>query len=241
MRTLNHSRWTRLAPLLATLSLLLGCATYKVKDAAQVALEAMPHVLNEAELSLGVDPYVEDEREQQIFAANLLAAAVLPIQVMVKNNGERPVRIEPDNFKLILPNEHMAAPRSALEVAQVFAPKEGVGDYASAGAGALGGLAGPIGMIAGRLLGFVSSGVFDRYRTEALQARQQDYARKELKNVLLAKDQFNRGFLFFVLPKETPAFDQATLTLTVLKDPTETATLKMPLKGLGYPGPSASD
>lgn len=241
MRRINHSRWRGLASLLAALCLLPGCATYKVKDAAQAKLETMPHRLDAAELSLGVDPYVEDDREQRIFAANLLAAAVLPVQVMVKNHGERPVRIEPDHFKLILPNEHMAAPRSALEVAQVFAPKEGVGDYASAGAGVLGGLAGPIGMIAGRLLGFVSSGVFDRYRAEALQARQQDYARKEFKNALLAKDQSASGFLFFVLPKETSAFDQATLTLTVIKDPTETASLKMLLTGLGYPGPSASD
>lgn len=241
MRITNHCRWVGLAHWLVTLCLLPGCAAYNAKDAAQVKLEAMPHVLHEGELLMGVDPYIQTRREEEVFAADLLAAAVLPLQVMVKNNGDRLLRIEPGNFKLILPNEHMASPRSAKEVAEVFAPKEGVGDYASSGAGALGGLAGPVGMIAGRVFGFVASGVFERYRTEALQSRQQDFVRKELKSAQLAKGQFTQGFLFFVLPKETTAFDKATLTLTVLWPETETMTVKLPLEGLAYSGPPDKD
>ncbi len=236
----RYLRWTGLPLLFIGLAQHWGCASYEAKDVAQAKLEAMPHSLNESRLAIGVDPFVQREREEQIFAADLLSAAVLPIRVMVKNNGDSPVRIEADNFKLVLAKEHMVSPRSAVEVAQLFAPKQGVGDYASTGVGALGGLAGPIGSIAGRLFGAVSSGVFDQYRTEALQSRQQDYVRKEFKSVNLVKGEFAQGFLFFVLPKETPAFDQATLTLSVLENQTDTATFKMALKGLGYPGATAS-
>jgi hypothetical protein len=53
----------------------------------------------EGMLSIGVDPRVQAERQEQNFAAGLSVAAMMPIQVIVRNSGERSVRIAAENFK----------------------------------------------------------------------------------------------------------------------------------------------
>lgn len=225
----------------ASMGLFAACASYEVKDAAPGKLEAMPHAGAEGMLSIGADPHVQADRQEQIFAAGLAEAAVLPIQVIVSNRGDRSVQIEPENFKLSLPDKQMIAPSPGSEVAQLFAPKEGITDHVLIGAGMLGGFGGPIGAAAGQLIALLSYGVLGRSRADATEARQDDYIRKQLKSTRLGKNQLTQGFLFFVLPKETPPFDQATLTLSVLENQTETATVRVNLKGLGHRGKAATD
>lgn len=215
---------------------LSGCATYATRDAGELRPEAMPYMQTNAHLSLGADPYVTPERQEQVFGADLLAAAILPVQVTVVNVGDTPLRIEPDHFKLYFSADGMTAHRPGHEVAKVFAPTEGVADYATSGVGMLGGLAGPIGSMAGRVVALLSAGALGSSRSEAIQAREADYTRKELKPTLLAKKQLVRGFLFFVLPRETPAFRDPTLVLTVVREAQEIAKIQMVLKGVSYAG-----
>lgn len=215
---------------------LSGCASYSTRDAGQLLPGAMPYTQTNASLSLGADPYVQPGRQEQVFGADLLSVAIIPIQVTVVNVGDTPLRIDPEHFKLYFSTDRMTTHRPGHEVAKIFTPTEGVADYATSGVGMLGGLAGPIGSMAGRAVALLSAGALGSSRTDAIQAREADYIRKELKPTLLAKQQLVRGFLFFVLPRETPAFKDPILVLTVVREAQEIAKIQMELKGVAYPG-----
>jgi hypothetical protein len=100
------------------------------------------------------------------------------------------------------------------------------------GLGPIGALAGPIGGFAGA----VASGLFGIYRSNASNAREEAYSRNEFKDAMLGKNQFSRGFIFFMLPVATPAFDDATLTLTVYEHLEHNTQIELPLHGLDFKG-----
>src|SRR5512135_662724 len=80
------------------ISLLAGCSSYRVKESPVAKLEAMPYMQTEGRVVIGVDPYVQPDRAKALFGEDLLAAAVMPLQIVARNLGERPVRIEAKNF-----------------------------------------------------------------------------------------------------------------------------------------------
>lgn len=189
------------------------------------------------DLTFDAYPFIQAERQKQVFGDDLWALAVLPVYVMVKNYGEGPVPIEVRHFKLTLPNAEVITPRSAAEVTAGLAAQGGalgrVGSgLAHFGLGPIGALAGPIGGIAGA----VASGLFGIYRSNASNAREETYSRNEFKDAMLGKDQFSRGFIFFMLPVSTPAFDDATLTLTVYAHPVHSTQIELSLHGLAFKG-----
>lgn len=55
---------------------------------------------------------------------------------------------------------------------------------------------------------------------------------------MLGMNESTRGFLYFSLPAGTPAFDEATLVLELSESQLDVTSVRVPLKGLGYRGPS---
>lgn len=218
------------------IGLLTACASYSARQMPSVLAETMPYRQAVGPLLLGVDPCHQPARQEELFDEDLAEAAILPIQVALSNRSEHPVRIETENFKLALPGNVVIGPASGSEIAVLLSPKPGAADYAAAGVGMLGGLAGTIGAIAGRLVSFVASGLLGWSRSDELRARGEDYSRKELKPITLGHRQSSRGFLYFVLPSGTPDFNEATLTLEVFENQTETLTFHVLMRGLGYKG-----
>jgi hypothetical protein len=239
--------WPYRAGLLAALSCLIlisipACTPSQTKEAQQedaqsIAKELPRYSKTVGDITLEAYPFIQAERQKMVFGDDLWALAVLPVHVMVKNYGEGPVPIEVRHFKLTLPNAEVITPRSAAEVTAGLAAQGGalgrVGSgLAHFGLGPIGALAGPIGGIAGA----VASGLFGLYRSNASTAREETYSRSEFKDAMLGKDQFSRGFIFFMLPVATPAFDDATLTLTVYEHLEHSTQLELPLHGLAFKG-----
>lgn len=223
------------------ISLLAGCSSYRVKESPVAKLEAMPYTQTEGIIVIGVDPYVQPNRAKALFGEDLLAVAVIPLQVVVRNLGERPVRIEAKNFKLLLPGEEVVAPRPGSEVAALFSPQTGILDHASTGIGLIGRLGGAIGGSVANVVGGVVSESVKGSQQEVFLARQQDYTWKELKSVTLGRNESTRGFLFFSLPAGTAAFNDATLILNIYETDTKTTSIKVALKGLDYKVKPATD
>jgi hypothetical protein len=94
-----------------------------------------------------------------------------------------------------------------------------------------GGLAGPLGALAGRVAGLLGSVWLKQRDNEAADGRRDDYARKELPTADLRRGESTRGFLFFVLPHGTPPFEEAALTYTPNAD-TALPALHLTLKAL---------
>ena len=211
-----------------------GCMSYTAKESPAARPETMPFMQTEATVVLGVDPYVQAERSEAIFDENLLAVALIPLQVVVRNLGERPVAIQVRNFRLLLPGQEVTGPRPGAEVAALFSEGSGAASGASTGIGILGGLGGAIGNIAAKAVGGAVSGGIDNSEQDAVAARRADYTRKELKDVVLGQGEATRGFLFFRVPDGMPAFDQATLVLDLPADGARIGSIKVTVTGLGY-------
>src|SRR4051812_13372850 len=76
------------------IGLMGGCSTYTAKEAPAAKPESMPFMQTAGSVVIGVDPYVRAERSEAIFDEDLMAAAMIPLQVVVRNLGERPVPIQ---------------------------------------------------------------------------------------------------------------------------------------------------
>lgn len=216
------------------ISLLAGCSSYTVKESPVVKPEAMPYTHTEGMVVVGVDPYVQPDKEKALFGEDLLAVDVIPIQVVVRNLGDHPVRVEAKNFKLSLPTNEVVAPRPGAEVAALFNQQTSILDHASTGIGLLGGFGGMIGGLVARVVGGVVSGSVQGSKKDVFLARQEDYVRKEFKGVALGRNESIRGFLFFTPPAGTAAFNEATLILDLYESDTKNTSIKVPLNGLGY-------
>jgi hypothetical protein len=211
--------------------LFAGCAAYEAREAATAPIPAMPYSIQQGPVALGADPHVQPERQDAIFAADFASIAVLPVQIVVGNGGDRPLHVAPEQFTLTLPGGDTTAPRPGPEVALLFPTERGVAHYALTGASIAGGLAGPIGALAGRVAGLLGSLMLNQRDGEAADGRREDYTRKELPTVNIRRGESARGFLFFVLPHGTPPFEEAALTYTPSAD-TDLPALRLTLKAL---------
>jgi len=229
-----HPSCPRALPQALLLGLLAGCSSYNVQEPPAPKAETMPYQQTESMVIIGVDPYVQPDKAKAIFGEDMRAAGVIPLHIVARNLGEQTVRIEVKNFKLSLPGEEVVAPRPGAEVAALFNPQGGAWDQAGTGIGVLGQFGGPIGGLLAGIVGRVVSGTVHGSRQNVSAARQQDYARKEFKDVALGKNEWTRGFLFFSLPAGTASFDEASLILDLHETATANTRIKVALKGLGY-------
>jgi hypothetical protein len=216
------------------IGLMGGCSTYTAKESPAAKPEGMPFMQTDGLVMIGVDPYVRAERSEAIFDEDLMAAAMIPLQVVVRNLGERPVPIQVRSFRLLLPDQEVAGARPGAEVAALFSQRSGAASGASTGIGMLGGLGGAIGGLAAKAVGGAVSGGIDDSEQDAVAARRADYTRKELKDVVLGQNEATRGFLFFRVPDGTLGFDQATLVLDLPADGAKIRSIKVVVTGLGY-------
>jgi hypothetical protein len=241
MQSASHHRshWASLLLSLTwvALTLVTACSPSKTKEPATIGTDSALYSKIEGMVAVDADPFVQAGRQEEVFGEDLWALSVLPIQIMVRNNGEHPIRIEARNFKLSLPTAELIAPKPAAEVTKWLASQGGILGQVGMGIGQLGisqigQFAGPFGGIAGA----VASGFYGLYRSHASREHDETYHRGELKGATLEKNQFNRGFIFFMLPTGTPAFDEATLSLSIFENQAETSRIDLPLKALGYKG-----
>ncbi len=199
-----------------------GCATYAAQVAPVPTVGAMPAWRDEGAVAAGADPYVQPERQQAVFAEALGEAGVLPIQVFVQNHGARGVRVRRADLTLRLPEGRDLSPSVAAVVAAALARAGGAAEI-----GTLASL--------GRLLAAASPG--DRART----ARLADYKSKEFHDVTLGRAEAAHGFVYFIPPAGTPAFDAATLTVSFVDAEEASSTVvALPLTGLAFKGVPAA-
>ena len=116
------------------LSLLLvfhGCASYTVSPAPIPTLGAMPVWQTRDLVAVGADPYAEPDRQQSIFAADLIGkTGVVPIQVLVQNQGPRPIKVRRSEITLEFPETRLS-PVDASRVVEMLmgrAPRASIKD-----------------------------------------------------------------------------------------------------------------
>ncbi len=218
---------------LLVLSLILLSACSKPAEVKQ----SVRYSKTEAMLAMEADPFVQTDRQEMVFGEDLLAMSVLPVLVKVQNNGDKPVPIEARRIKLILPSQLAIPSHSAVELTKWLASQGNILGQVGMGAGQLG--LGQLGQFAGPYGGIavaIMSGLYGMYKNNAAKTRDATYNQGEFKDVTLAKNQSVQGIVFFILPKNTPAFNEATLSLSIFENQAEISHIDLPLKGLGYKG-----
>jgi hypothetical protein len=184
----------------------------------------MPGWVTEGAVAVGADPYVQAERQKEVFDGDLSGAGILPVQVLFENRGDRRLLVRRSDILLELPDGTRLSPVGAMAAAARLDSYAGIGAAGFANVLTLG-LAAPIYHVA------------TLSEQRAREARLADFTQKELQDVTLEKDGSLHGFVFFIPPQGTPAFNEASLEVRIVDvEVGSTIVLRLPLMGLGFKG-----
>lgn len=218
-RFASRSNWAMSVCILLTAS---GCASYTPSAAPQPRHDTL--AWHEAGgLSAAAVPYVDKEAQKANFDADLDAADVLAILVVARNGGGDKVLVRPADMTLRMPDGSSIGTSSAAIVANK------VGESGSVVAAA----------VAFGLIGVLVAGSAE---DKAKATRTADYAGKALNDSELGPQASAQGFVYFLPPKSTPAFDTATLVVSFVDIAQATRrSVEIPLAGLSFEPGRADD
>jgi hypothetical protein len=243
--------------------LLCSCASYQAKPAAMPVPDTMPYSYSDTYLKFHADPCVKVDRQMELFDADLAKMGVIPIQVFVSNKSDRLFTL-PQAYTWLelsdgtkIPRTYLSEffkqreepkeepkeppePKQSPEEEPSFASELGRAALAGAIQGAIEGAL-PL-IIMGAVLSSPIWGTawYLHYRSEQVWTqRLADYDGKE-QQLFLDKDESGYGFMFFMPLPGTPAFDEATLNVSITEaDETPISLFHIPLKGLEFKGTPA--
>jgi hypothetical protein len=201
-----------------------GCASYKPSSAPVPEIGTMPACRTEGTITVGADPYVQPDRLKAVFDADLNKVGVLPIQVLVRNTGDRSVLVQKAFMLLVLPDgRQLCSAGATAVVAKLEKPSSHFWPTFFLG------IPGAVG----------AQAADDKARAN----RMADYRSKEFQDVTLGKDQFMHGFVYFIPPVGAEPFTEATLTVPVVDAAEATRFIvRLPLSGLRVKGvPAKAD
>jgi hypothetical protein len=204
--------------LLATGSLFYGCTAYKSQEVPFKPPQAYTNTQQAFEASLAAQAYALPKRAKAVFGFDILKAGLLPVQVIIDNQGSKGLRLVPDQTFLLdqqgrywglLP---LKKAYSRLEESDEFAriaKKAGKTGFLGAAGGAIIGAAIGIlgdedlgraigkGAAVGAAGGSVLGGSYAASSNDPAQQISDDLARKKLENKTIDSGDLARGFLFF--------------------------------------------
>lgn len=216
---------------LSVLIVSASCASYTARPMPVPKLEAMAVRQTERSISIGVDPFLDSERQKEVFGDHLPEQGVLPIQVFVQNQGNKPILLHATAV-LVLPDE--TAITHKLPGVPSYGPPPQRSEFCE-NVGLFGGV-----MPGPQLLFLLGCGIFGAAREGNYQyevARWEDYLSKELKSATLAKEISTHGFVFFEVPEEKRHFTDAILFLKFTEGEEiggPEHTVRVPLSGLRF-------
>lgn len=209
-------RLTVVVPLVLVIS--GGCASYEATLAPIPKAETMPARIVEGPVSVSADPFVEEERQTAVFHGDMDDKGVLPIQVVVQNQGERPLLIRGSDMLLVLENGTQISSSGVTAVADKFQDADNRGQIPASLA-----------------FGIIGAVVSQSATGEAKANRRADYKSKRFPDVTLGKNESAHGFSYFILPVGTPAFTKATLRVYCVDvESAKGLVVNLPVSGLGF-------
>ena len=188
-----------LASCLSVLLVFSGCASYTARPAPAPKIAAMPFSRIENSVMVAVDPYIQQDRQKEVFDAEL--KGVLPLYLLVENRGERELSLERSAIVLELPDGRQISPVYSVTVARMLERDLtlSASDFQGIGGGVI--LAIPV---------YIAIRIAEKRATEARVA---DYMNKEFQDVVLNKNASAHGFVYFMPPTGTLWSTKARLAL----------------------------
>lgn len=211
------------ACLLTVLLGIAGCASYNPSSMPLPGIDSMAVVRAEGPVTIGLDPFVQGERQKKVFGGFLGEAGVIPVQILVENAGNGRVQVKSSDIVLVLPGGTRINQTGARAASAKMSSCAGM-VAAAVGFGAVGAI--------------VASSAEEKARA----ARLEDYQRKEFQDPVLGQGDSANGFLYFIPPAGSPDFSSAVLQVRVknLEDATSSI-VEMNLAGLNYKAPGREE
>jgi hypothetical protein len=221
--------------LAATAALLLaaaGCVSYKSREVSFRPPSAYPNMQVVAGAQVAASAYADKAAAKEAFGFDVREAGLLPVQVIIDNDGRHPLGVVPEQTFLVDAEGNFW---NLLDNRTAYQRVEKSSEYARIGKGAgkgslLGGAGGAvvgaaIGILAGENVGdaamrgaavgaaggAVIGGAEAGTSDEGGRQISRDLANKDLKNQAVQPGALGRGFLFF--PGEAPSAASLRLQL----------------------------
>jgi hypothetical protein len=196
-------------------TLVSSCAAYIPQPATLLRIQSAAATGEKDGVAVGASPHLNSERNQEVFQADLRSAGVLPLQIVIRNNGTQTVELRRENFALQILDAQALPP----------APGDLVAARLESGVGVVGWT------LAFGLAGYLASST---QQGEADNARKADLRRKELQSGLLPPGQSASGFLYFLIPPDVKELSAATLVAKIpVQGSDRDIGIDLPLKDLG--------
>jgi len=177
------------------------------------SVEALPAHKIQAELTVGADPYYS-RRQKSTFGQDMSQMGILPILVYLENNGAQPLTIQPNNISLEFPDGREVNPTAPLTAAEKWGLKPG--RYVAAGA-----VYGVTGVLA-------TKAAHEKAKTQV----REEYQKKGLQEVTLAKGESAQGFVYFYMPRGIQHATGAHLIVPYLPAKGRGGEVRVPLGGM---------
>src|SRR5262245_55640592 len=173
-----------------------GCSTYSHpsysgRPVPVPKIETMPIWRTEGLVTVGVDPYIQLDRQKEVFDDDLEKAKILPIYLLVRNSGERPLSLRHADIKLEFPN----GLQSLLDDSETVLQWTGRDPTKSAKLQAAG--AARLFFLFPLIPLFIAQKKAIDARIADYASRVADYKEKDFKDVKLGKDESAHGFVYY--------------------------------------------
>jgi len=220
-----------LALCLSVLMVFPGCASYTVRPAPAPKIVTMPFSRIENAVMVAVDPYIQPERQKEVFDADLKKLGVLPLYLVVENRGDRELSLQRfEAIALELPDGSQINPVDASPIARRLGRGDGDGGFKRGDE-----VVGAVMLLP--LLFPVALAILAAQTTETntTEARIADYTNKEFKDVVLSKNDSAHGFVYFMPPEGTLWYTKARLVLRFVDKTAGTSfVIRVPVSESGF-------
>jgi hypothetical protein len=167
----------------------------------------MPVWRTEGPVTIGVDPYVQTDRQREVFDDDLEKAGVLPIYLLVKNSGEHPLSLRRSDITLELPDGYQISPGHQMYQTQSEAivrmlgrkwPAPALPTVPDVSSGPPQGISEVAVLIPLAPILIPAIVAQQKAQQKENDARIADYLDKEFKDVVLNKDASAHGFVYYL-------------------------------------------
>ncbi|MDA8091933.1 MAG: hypothetical protein M0Z52_12265 [Actinomycetota bacterium] len=184
-----------------------GCVSYTPKQVAMNDPAAYTMRQTKENISLAIDPYYSADKQKKAFdtSDSMISQGLMPVAVIVKNDGDIPVKVEKGMFALMKPDGSQEKPVPVEDVYKAV-------KYSTLGRAVMGGA-------------FAAASA-----SNANEAMLADLKNKDLKDHVVAKDATDTGFLFFDVPKDIKGVDGYKIVAGISENGTTVVDFKIPLQ-----------
>jgi hypothetical protein len=201
---------------------LAGCASHAPSETGVPPPAAAAVEATASGITVLVEPVADPQRQRALFAGELRRVGVLPLLVTVRQTGVTPLPVRSSDFYLEPAGGERLRAASPAIAADRMRVQESSGGAAFLGAALLG--------VPGALMAESANTAANQ---RAAEARRSDFGTRALPETELAPGAEVRGFLFFLLAADVPAFDQAALEFRPRGAIGVPGVVRVPLAGLG--------